>query len=86
MCLIDVAASVIGSGYATGATFKRSGSLINKSGTPTMLSVSDNGTVGPATWGMTLYATGTIGVVAVQGASGLNSLSWGLVVQRIESY
>lgn len=85
MCLLDVSSSVIGSGYATGATFKRSGSIINKSGNPTMLSVSDNGTVAPAIWGMTMYATGALGVVAVKGASGLNSLSWGLVVQRIEN-
>lgn len=85
VCLLDVSSSVVGSGYATGATFKRSGSLINKSGAPTMLSVSDNGTVAPAAWGMTMYATGAIGVVAVQGASGLNSLSWGLVIQRIEN-
>lgn len=85
MCLLDVSSSVVGSGYATGATFKRSGSIINKSGNPTMLSVSDNGTVAPAAWSMTMYATGALGVVAVQGASGLNSLSWGLVVQRIEN-
>ena len=85
MCLLDVSSSVVGSGYATGATFKRSGSIINKSGNPTMLSVSDNGTVAPAAWGMTMYATGTIAVVAVQGASGLNSLSWGIVAQRIEN-
>lgn len=86
MCLLDVSSSVIGSGYATGATFKRSGSIINKSGNPTMLSVSDNGTVAPAIWGgMTMYATGSIGVVAVQGASGMNGLNWGLVIQRIEN-